>query len=66
MSLGNDVRYALRMVRQRPGFSALAIVVVALGVGANSAVFSLVDAALLSSLPFPAPERLVFVSSGSS
>ena len=63
MSLGNDVRYALRMVRQRPGFSALAVVVVALGVGANSAVFSLVDAALLSPLPFPAPERLVFVSS---
>jgi len=63
MSLGNDFRYALRMMRQRPGFSALAVVIVALGVGANSAVFSLVDAALWSPLPFPAPERLVFVSS---
>jgi hypothetical protein len=63
MSLGNDFRYALRMMRQRPGFSALAVVIVALGVGANSAVFSLVDAALLSPLPFPEPERLVFASS---
>lgn len=63
MSFGTDFRYALRMMRQRPGFSALAVVIVALGVGANSAVFSLVDAALLSPLPFPEPERLVFASS---
>jgi len=63
MSFGNYFRFAFRMMRQRPGFSALAVVIVALGVGANSAVFSLVDTALLSPLPFPEPGRLVFASS---
>lgn len=61
--LGNDFRYALRMMRKRPGFSVLIVLIVALGVGANSAVLGVVDAVLLSPLPFPGSERLVLLSS---
>jgi predicted permease len=57
-----DVRYALRGFRQRPGFAATAIVVLALGIGANTAVFTLLHRVLLASLPVQNPEELVELS----
>src|SRR5687768_1022702 len=54
-----DVRVAFRQIRRAPGFAAVVVVTLALGVGANSAVFALADAALLRPLPFADPDRLV-------
>ena len=61
--LWNDVRYAFRQFRRSPGFMAVCIVSLACGIGANTAIFSIVNAALLRPLAFPQPDRLIAVYS---
>lgn len=57
-----DVRYAMRSLVKRPGFTALVVVTLALGVGANTAIFSVVEAVMLRALPFPESDRLVDIA----
>ncbi|MGH7552825.1 MAG: ABC transporter permease, partial [Longimicrobiales bacterium] len=61
--LVQDLRYALRMLRKNPAFAAVAVISIAIGIGANTAIFTLLDAVLLRALPVAEPERLAFIFS---
>src|SRR2546426_1583277 len=60
-SLINDIRYGVRNLLKQPGFTVVAVITLALGMGVNTAIFSLVHAVLLRPLPFPDSDRLVVV-----
>ena len=65
-TIAQDVRYALRMMRKNPGFTIVAILSLAIGIGANTAVFSIADALLLRPLPIPRPGEVITVGSTAS
>lgn len=61
-NFGQDTRYGLRLLRKNPGFSVVVILSLALGIGANTPIFGLIDALLLKSLPVREPQSLLFIA----